>query len=220
VGASTSATLTGSYSGVTRTAVLTVNPASLTIRLSVSPTSVAGGMSVTGTVTLSGRVPSGSVLVTLASGNAAVRVPATLVLPAGYTSRSFTLTTRAVSTTTNVVLTASTSASSSSTILTVRPPFVRKVTLAPAKVKAGGKTTATVVLDAAAPAGGVPVAITCASSAATVPSTVTVPAGKKKVSFKVQTTGTSATSVAVTATTGTEGNSAQLTILAKKAAGK
>lgn len=220
VSTSTSATITGSYSGVTRTAVLTVNPASLTIRLSVSPTTVSGGTSVTGTVTLSGRVPSGSVIVTLASGNAAVKVPATLVLPSGYTSRSFTLTTRAVSTTTNVLLTASTSTSSSSTILTVRPPVVRKVTLAPAKVKAGGKTTATVVLDTAAPAGGVPVSITCASSAATVPSTVTVPAGKKKVSFKVQTTGSSATSVVVTASTGSEGNSAQLTILAKKAAGK
>lgn len=211
-------TINGSSAGVTRSATLTINPAPLTVRLTVSPTAVAGGQSVVGTVTLSARVPSGSVIVTLASGSDDVRVPASLVIPAGYSSRTFAVTTRRVSTTTNALLTATTSAGTSSTILTVRPPSVRQVKLSPAKVKAGGKTTATVVLDAAAPAGGVVVAITCNSSVATAPSSVTVPAGKKKVSFKVLTSGTSAASVSVTASTGSAGTSTQLTILAKKGA--
>ena len=55
VGANTSVTLSGSYSGVTRTATLTVTPVPPPTSLSsltLNPTSVTGGTSSTGTVTL------------------------------------------------------------------------------------------------------------------------------------------------------------------------
>jgi len=218
VTSTTSATISGSYGGVTRSAVLAINAPAFTVRLTVSPSTVTGGSASVGTVTLSARAPSGGLTLTIASSSASVSVPSSLLIPAGYSGRTFSVSTRPVSTTTTVTITATVSGSSSTAALTVRPPSVRKVTLSPAKVKAGGNTTATVYLVSAAPSGGVPVTVTCTSSAATAPTSVTVPAGAKKVSFKVHTSGgRSATTVQVRATTGDVGSSTSLKILAAKA---
>lgn len=220
VTSSTSATITGSYGGATRTAVLTLSAPSSSVRLSLRSTAVTGGYSVSATVALSSVAPSGGVVVSLSSNSGAVSVPSSLLIPAGYNGRVFTVYTRPVSSTVTAVLTAAANGSTTTASLTVRPPSVQRVSLSPAKVKAGGTTTATVYLESPAPAGGVPVTVTCTSSAATAPASVTVPEGAKKVSFKVRTSGRTSTTVRVSASTGDAASSTSLKILGTKASAR
>lgn len=220
VSSSTSATITGSYGGATRTATLGITAPDTTLKLTLSASSVRGGYSVTGTVSLSSRAPSGGVIVTLSSSSSAVYVPNSLLIPEGYSGRRFAIYTDPVSVTTTAVITATASGSTTSATLTVRPPSVTKVKLSPAKVKAGGTTTATVYLDTEAPTGGVPVTVTCTSSAASAPARVTVPAGTRKVSFKVRTSGRVSTTVKVSASTGDGSTSTSLKILGVKSSAR
>jgi len=66
--------------------------------LRVNPTDVVGGTSSTGTVTLTAAAPAGGFQVALSSDNtAAANVPASVTVPAGATSASFTVTTNSLS---------------------------------------------------------------------------------------------------------------------------
>jgi hypothetical protein len=85
-----------------------------------NPSSVHGGQSSTGTVTLTGAAPTGGLTVTLASNNtAAATVPATMIIPAGRTSGTFTVTTVAVAQTTSAKITATANGTSVNTKLTI-----------------------------------------------------------------------------------------------------
>jgi phosphopantothenoylcysteine synthetase/decarboxylase len=81
---------------------------------------VTGGNSSTGTVTLS-AVAQAATTVTLASNNAAATVPASVVIPAGSSSRTFTVSTTQVQATTTAVVTASLNGTSRSATLTINP---------------------------------------------------------------------------------------------------
>jgi hypothetical protein len=105
-------TITATFAGVSKTATLTVNPPAAAAgptlsSLAFSPASVTGGNSSTGTVRLSAAAPAGGVSVGLSSPSASVSVPASVPVPAGQTSATFTATTRAVTTSTPVDVTAS-----------------------------------------------------------------------------------------------------------------
>src|SRR5437773_2447454 len=92
----TLATLSATYSGLTKTMTFTINPAASAAlaTLSLNPTSVTGGTSATGTVTLTAPAPSGGVIVALSSTKPSLAsVPASILVAAGTTSKSFTVTT-------------------------------------------------------------------------------------------------------------------------------
>src|SRR5438046_423442 len=88
VSASVAVTISAAFGGTTRTATLTVNPATpppVTLSsLTLNPTSVTGGtQSSTGTVTLSRPAPSGGAAVSLSSSNTfTARVPASVTVAA------------------------------------------------------------------------------------------------------------------------------------------
>lgn len=85
--------------------------------LVLASSSVVGGKSTTGTVTVSGA---GGAVVTLASGNTALaKVPASVQIPVGASSASFTITTSRVRTTTPVSITATANGSSVGAVLTL-----------------------------------------------------------------------------------------------------
>jgi hypothetical protein len=63
--------------------------------LTLNPSSVKGGLQSQGTVTLSGPAPNGGVIVILASNKKAGVVPASVVVPAGASSASFAINTKA-----------------------------------------------------------------------------------------------------------------------------
>jgi hypothetical protein len=112
VTASATVTISAAYSGVTRSASLTVTPAPppppTLSSLSLNPTSVVGGLeSSTGTVTLTGPAPAGGAQVLLSSSNNVARVPSSVTVPAGASSARFTVTTSGVLFSTSATISAS-----------------------------------------------------------------------------------------------------------------
>jgi CARDB protein len=116
---SRSAAIYAAYSGVTRSAVLTVRPPALSA-LSLSPTSVTGGSTSTGTVTLNGPAPTGGVTVSLSDNSSAVSVPASVTVPAGKSGATFTVATYSVYSTRSVTVSAAYGGTTRSATLTVR----------------------------------------------------------------------------------------------------
>jgi len=117
--------LSASYGGVTKTATLTVNPATTpppaVASLTLNRTSIAGGSSVTGTVRLVAAAPSGGKLVTLASSNTAVATtPANVTVAAGAIKKDFIVKTKLTSTTTVVTISAASGGVAKSATLTVK----------------------------------------------------------------------------------------------------
>src|SRR6266699_3917489 len=102
-------------------ATYTVQQPSLT-SLTLNPSTVVGGLlgSSTGTVTLSGPAPSGGAVIALSSSNASVAsVPASVTVPAGATSASFTVNTSIVLVSTSVTISGSYNGTTQSASLTV-----------------------------------------------------------------------------------------------------
>ncbi len=198
VAASTTVTISATYAGATRSASLTVTPAPppppTLSSLTLSPTSVTGGNSSTGTVTLSGPAPTGGAQVTLSSSDTTVaRVLSSVTVAAGATSASFTVSTSAVAGSTTVSIFASYAGATRSASLTVTPappppPTLSSLTLNPSSVVGGLEdSTGTVTLTGPAPSGGAQVFLSSSNGAASVPSSVIVPAGASNATFTVRT---------------------------------
>src|SRR5512132_358044 len=106
--------------------------------LSLNPTTVTGGNSSTGTVTLT-AVAQASTTVAIASNNAAAIVPASVIVPAGSQSRSFSVSTTQVPATTSAIITASLNNTSRSATLTINPPGADTVSITRAEYEAGNR---------------------------------------------------------------------------------
>ena len=186
--------------------------------LSLNPTSVVGGTSSTGTVTLTAAAPSGGFVVNLSSSHPSVAsVPSSVTVPAGATSANFTVSTSTVSSSTNVTITASAGGVARTATLTVNPAStsvtLQSLTISPTSVWGGSTATGTVRLSGPAPAGGAVVQLRSSSARASVPSSVTIPAGATSANFTIRTTSAfSITTVTITATYNGVSRSAQLTI--------
>ena len=210
-------TITVTGGGVTRSADLVVHPSLPTLTgFTVSPTSVQGGTAATGTVTLDSAAPAGGLGVSLSSSlPGAASVPATVTVPAGATSASFTVTTFPVDNTTaqltaalgNTTLFAALSITRASSIT------LTSLTLSPITLVGGASSTGTVSLSAAAPTGGAVVSLSDNSAAASEPASVTVPAGSTSRTFTVTTSAVSSpTAVNISGSFGGATASATLTV--------
>ena len=112
-------TISGSYTGVTKSATLTVQP--LLASVSVSLSSVVGGTPSSATVKLNGPAP-GDIVVSLSSGNTSVAtVPATVTVPSGQTSTNFTVNTSKVTRRKKVTISGAYDGVTKSDTLTVMP---------------------------------------------------------------------------------------------------
>ena len=186
--------------------------------LSLNPTSVVGGNSSTGTVTLTAPAPSGGFVVNLSSSNTSVAtVPSSVTVPAGTTSANFTVATNSVSSATSVTITAAAGGITRTATLTVNPPAsnvtLQSLTISPTSVWGGSTATGTVTLSSPAPAGGAVVQLRSNSSRASVPSSITIPAGATSARFTIQTRSAfSVRTVTITATYNGVSRSAQLTV--------
>jgi hypothetical protein len=217
VGASSSATITASYSGWTKTATLTVTAPVLS-SLALSPTSVPSGSTSTGTVTLTGPAPAAGTVVTLASSNtSAATPPPNVTVLSGLTSATFTVTTGFVSTSTAVTITATLSGVNKTVTLTVTPvpPALSSISLSPASVLSSATSTGTLTLTQPAPTGGATVSLSSSDpSAAAVPPTATIAAGSASGTFTATTSSVASdTGVTITGTYGAT-KTATLTVVA------
>jgi len=107
VAANSVATITATAGVISKQATITVTPAAVSlVSISVNPTTISGGGTSQGTVILSNPAPSGGALVTLSSSNtSAAAVPASVTVPAGAVSATFSVTTKTVTASTVVTLT-------------------------------------------------------------------------------------------------------------------
>jgi hypothetical protein len=114
-------TVTAFYNGASKTAALTVTPASALSSVSVNPTSVTGGSSATGTVTLTLGAPAGGLVIQLWTNGSPAFVPASITIPAGSKTGTFTVTTNSISSTVQDTVTAFYLGATKTTTLTVTP---------------------------------------------------------------------------------------------------
>ncbi len=206
------ATFTATYGLSSTKAQLILLPAPLS-SLSVSPTSLVGGTNASVTVTLANIAgPYGNVI-KFASSSAEVAIPATKTVPAGTTSYTFSVPTSAVSSTSNVTITDTFWVYSQKVMLTLTPAPISSLSFTTNPVVGGQTTTAIVTLAGPAGPSGDVVKLSSNSAFATVPASVTVPAGQTSVQFTVHTVAVSASKTAgITVTLGTSTTSNTLTI--------
>jgi len=169
--------------------------------LVLSTTSVVGGAAVTGVITLTSAAPTGGATVTVVSSSTAATVPASVLVPAGSTTQSFSITT--TSTTASVTFTATYAGLSQTaglTVTVIAVPTLQSVFLSSNVATGGLPVQGTVTMTAPAPAGGLAVTLLSSSALVSVPATVTVPQGATTASFQVNTVNSSvATAVTITA---------------------
>jgi len=200
-------TITASLNA-TRQADLTVTqtqPPSGATLLSIglnNPT-IVGGQSVDGVVTLSSGAPAGGAVVTLQSSDTSVAtIPASVLVAAGSTSATFTVTTRATGGAFQLTISATYGGVTRTTNLTVSgtpPPLaLSSVSVTPSTIASGGSATGTVTLNQAAPSGGTVVALSSSPAGfVTTPGSVPVASGASTATFTVSAAATSSSRTAV-----------------------
>jgi len=169
---------------------------------SLTPNGVVGGGTVQGKVHIQNTAPAGGQVYTLTSNNpSAASVPASVTIPAGASSATYTVTTHPVSVSTPVQITVWSEGNGDHPVLWVDPGAapppgtvtLTSLTLNPSTVTSGNSSQGTVTLTGAAPGGGVVVSLSDDSTNATTPASVTVPAGATSATFTVTTTGVTVT---------------------------
>ena len=187
----------------------------------LTPEASIGGGTIQGRVHIQNVAPAGGQVYTLTSSNpSAASVPASVTIPAGASSATFTVTTRAVTKSTPVQLTVWSEGNGDHPVLWVDPgsappptASLSSLALNPSSVIGGTSSTGTVTLTGPAPADGVAVTLSVDSTAASVPSVVSVAAGATTATFTATTTTVASTTVAtIAATSGAMARAAELTI--------
>ena len=176
----------------------------------------ASGQDEQGTIQLTGAAPAGGAAVALTSSDpTAFPLPATVTIPAGLATGTapFFFDAGTVTTPTTVTITATYDSASVTTTVTVEPTEVAAVLIDPTTIT-GGQSPGTIVeLNGPAPAGGTLVTLSSNSPAASVPQSVTVPAGGSEAAFATNTQPVTAnTVVTLTATLGGTSVSQHLTL--------
>lgn len=177
--------------------------------VAVSPTLVFAGESATGSIVLATPAPAEGMVVPLTSSQPSlVTVPASVTVPAGTLGATFPVATApatAATTTTLVTITAAFSGGPRLATLSLVPISVASLSVEPASVPGGTASEGTVKLPAPAGAAGALVQLTSSDPiTATVPASVTIPAGASTATFPVSTVQVAAaTTVTLSATWGT-----------------
>jgi hypothetical protein len=197
VTANTTATLTATWNGVTRQAQVTLTPQQPPASITLSPTTTVGlGGSSFATVRVAKANTADEILQVTSSNPAVASVNSGVMIPSGTTAGGFNIFTSPVAAQTLVTISVSGGGVTKSATLTVnpQPPSLSTLTLSPSSVAGPNASTGTVTLTAAAPGGGASIALSSSRpTVASVPSSVTIPAGATSATFNVTTTGVTAT---------------------------
>ena len=211
----TTVTISATFGLVTIARTLTVVPPALNT-LSLSRSTIIGScQTASGKVTLTGSAPASGATVSLATTTSGARTPATVVVPAGATSATFTVTTNAVSALNKGTFTASYGGASKAFPLSVRPIYLTAVTLTPSTVVGGGTVAGQATIECAAPTAGTTIGLLSTNAAVATPATnsTVIPAGATKGSFSVRTKQPAATTaLSIRATANGVTKSAALTV--------
>jgi hypothetical protein len=217
-----SAGTAGAWSSVRRFTPGAFTQAPSLAGIALNPASVVGGNTSEGTASLTSAAPSGGAVVTLTSSNtSAATVPASVTIPAGAFSATFTVSTASVTASTSLTISGAFGGTARSATLTVTPPpappppaSLSTLAVNPASVIGGASSQGTVTLTSAAPAGGFAVSLSSSNTAAaTVPASVSVAQGATSATFAIATSAvTTSTPVTITASAAGVTRTATLTV--------
>lgn len=158
-------------------------------QLTLSQSSVQAGGVVRGTVTLNRAAGADGATVQLSSSNPSLAwCAASITIPAGQTKGTFTIATSASGAGSAIITASAGGVSRSATLQVVSPFRVQSVQLAPSALMVGQASTLTVHLTRPAPDSGVQVQLSSDNPAvASVPASLTIPAGQTSASVRVNT---------------------------------
>jgi len=204
VSSATSAIITATYGGISKTDTLVVNPLGVST-LTLAPATISGGVSSNSNrVKLNApALPSGAIVSLSSDTPTIVSLQASVTIAAGSTtSPDFSIATAPVTTRTAVTITATYNSVSVQSVLTVNPASLSAIKVSPASLVGTVAATATLTVSGLAPSGGTTIQLTSSDPAATPPATVVIPAGQSTSSaFPIPTAMVPVTtSVTITAT--------------------
>ena len=179
-------TITATQGATTKTATLTVQGDSVS-SLALNPTSIGGAGTSTGTVTLAGAAPTGGWVVNLSAANTSyATVQASVTVAAGSTTATFPITSSQRGSTVSTVISAKDGGSTATATLTITGDSLKSLAFSPSTIGGNMSSTGTVTLNSPAPTGGWVVTLKSAVSAyATLPASITIPAGSSTGTFTV-----------------------------------
>ena len=199
VTANTLVTISATQGGTTLQAQVTLTPAQPPDSLTLSQTTVSGSAGVSGAVRLASPATTDT-SIQLSSSDPAATVPHSVLIPQGAIAGGFFVDVTPVTTQTIVTISATAAGVTKTAMLTLNPvgggggATLNSLTLNPTSIRGGRSTTGTVTLSAAAPAGGVVITLSSSNTGlATVPASVTIPAGATSATFTVNTSSVSST---------------------------
>jgi hypothetical protein len=209
----TPVTISASLNGTTLQTHLTLTPQQAPDSLTLSPTSTSGTAGSNGTVRLAAPANADTYFLLASSNPAVASVPPSVQVPRFAAAGGFLISTTPVTTTTTVTISVTGAGVTRTATLTLLPsgvptptatpppaatptltptpgagPTLSALTLNPTTVRGRDSSTGRVTLTAPAPAGGAVVALASSNTSfATVPSSVTIPAGATSATFTVRT---------------------------------
>jgi len=208
-------TITVGNANGSQSAFLTVSPASL-VSVTLNPATVVAGSSSQGLVTLSGPTGPSGFVTSLSTSSSEITVPASVTVPSGQSSVTFSVGTipTLVSNIGTVTATIGTVSKSATLSITPAAEGVLSVMVSPTTVAGGSSATGLVTLIGPAGAGGVVVSLTCQQpSLVSVPATCTIPAGASSITFTITTSKSpSDYSALISATLGSSSQGAYLSV--------
>jgi hypothetical protein len=196
-------------------------PPTTVTNVDINPATVVGGNASSGTIIVSDAAPETTVVALSSNNTAVANVPASVTIPAGGFTGTFTITTSAVAASTTVTITASYNGGSRTGTLTVTPagapppaPTLQGLFVSPESVAGGSGSQGVVTFSGAAPAGGTTVSLASSNSAvAGVPANVTVAEGASNAVFAISTSAVAAsTAVTISASSNGVTRTATLTV--------
>ena len=220
VTANTLVTITATQGGTTLQAQVTLTPAQPPDSLTLSQTTVTGSGSLNGTVRLASPATTDTTIA-LSSSDPAATVPNGVTIPQGAIAGGFFVNVVPVTTQTVVTISATAAGVTKTATLTLIPvgggggsgATLSSLTLNPSSIRGGRSTTGTVTLSAAAPAGGVVITLSSGNtSLATVPASVTIPAGATSATFTVNTLSVNSTATVTIGGSAPDGSQAAATL--------
>jgi hypothetical protein len=205
-------TLSATFGSTTLSTTLTLNPPLLTGANLQYPT-VIGGAPTALALYLNARAGTNGATIALNSSSTDAVIASSVTIPQGLGSANVVIHTAPVSASEQITISASFGSSTITKTLTLNPVALNRVRLLPTSVIGGNSTALAVYLNGPAGLGGTVVTLLSGSGDATIPATVTVPAGASSASVFVNTVSVSASEqVSISATLGSTTLSTPLTI--------
>jgi hypothetical protein len=166
-----------------------VTPSSVALTaVTLKSSLVAGCKSVSGSVTISEPAPATGLVVYLSDTLAAATVPATVTVPAGATTKAFTVKSSYVEANQAGLVSATLGPTTLSQSLTLRPVGMYLLSVVPSPVVGGLTATGTAKLECKAGPGPITVTLGSSNAVASVPGSIVIPAGVQSGTFQVMTT--------------------------------